>query len=128
MPSDPFAPSTDIQPSRENRGRVGVDVDPRLIELSRLYQAALRAGKNPRREEYLALTWTCRWKPVTISKESRWHFHSSKPMLSLACGRSINQIVSRANRFGDFRIGPRAWSRGNGDCFTKPRRFSLGRQ
>ncbi len=126
MPSDPFA-STDIQPSRENLDGSALDVDPRLIELSRLYLAALRAGKNPRREEYLA-------RYLDLPEKASDYLEGIEMAFSLEQAnvkpgmRTLDQPDSKQGEpIGDFRIG-RELGRGGMGIVYEATQISLGRQ
>lgn len=126
MPSDPFA-LTDIQKNRENSDDSAMDIDPRLIELSRLYLIALRAGNSPRREEYLA-------RYSDLPEEASDYLEGIEMAFALeqARGKAESQILDRLDfkqtePIGDFRI-LRELGRGGMGTVYEAMQISLGRR
>lgn len=124
MPSDPFA-LTDNLKSQANLDGSEMDVDPRLIELSRLYMAALQAGENPRREEYLA-----RYKDLPDEASDYLEGIEMAYSLELVKGKSVRAIdridLNNSEPIGDFRIVRKIGQGGMGTVYEATQ-ISLGR-
>ena len=126
MPNDPFAMTESLQ-NQDNLGGSEIDIDPRVIELSRLYMAALRAGEKPCREEFLG-------RYANLPAEARDYLEGIEMAFSLeqAKGKPGVRTIDRfdfknSEPIGDFRI-LRQLGRGGMGTVYEATQISLGRQ
>lgn len=126
MPSDPFALTDSLQ-SHENLGSSEMDMDPRLMELSRLYMAALRAGENPCREDYLG-------RYADLPDDAGDYLEGIEMAFALEQAkdkpgmRTVDQFdLKNSEPIGDFRI-VRELGRGGMGTVYEATQISLGRQ